>query len=122
MRFGGPLGLVLRFLQVEQTGPEDAHGLGLVLDLALLVLAVDDKPARKVGDPNGRIRRVDALSAGPAGAHDVDAEVLGADVHLRLLRLRQDGHGHGTRMDAPGTLGLGNTLDAVYAALPAQLS
>ena len=117
---GGALGLALGVLELEEPGAQDAHGLGLVLDLALLVLAVHDKARRDVGDAHRGVRRVDALAAGTRGAHDVDAQVLIADLDLGLLHLGQDGDGDGARMDPARGLGGGDALDAVHARLPAQ--
>ena len=53
--------------------------------LGALVLALDDRVGRKVGDSHCRIRHVDVLAAGPAGAKGVDAQVFRADVNLDLV-------------------------------------
>src|SRR3954454_24683452 len=49
--------------------PRTKHGhrLGLVLVLALLVLDLDDGAGREVGDPHGRVGRVDRLATGARG-------------------------------------------------------
>src|SRR5512137_1486343 len=58
----------LRVLLLPHQGKEprgqDLHRLGLVLVLALLVLAGDHQPGGDVGYADGRVGRVDALAAG----------------------------------------------------------
>src|SRR5580704_5806373 len=66
------------FLLVEM-GAEDLHGDLAVLVLAALVLALDDDPARQVGDAHGGFDLVDVLTAVASGPEGVDAEVLGPD-------------------------------------------
>ena len=59
-------------LAIEEPAAQDGHRLGLVLDLALLVLDGDDDAAGHVGDADGRVGRVDRLPAVTGGAVDVD--------------------------------------------------
>ena len=47
---------------LEQPTAQHEHGLGAVLDLALLVLHGDDDACRQVRDSHGRIGGVDALT------------------------------------------------------------
>jgi len=60
---------------LEQPGLQDAQRGGLVLNLALLVLAADYQAGRQVGDANCRIGRVDGLAAGTRTAEDIDPDV-----------------------------------------------
>ena len=69
-----------------------------------------------MGDAHGRIGFVDILAAVPAGAVGIDAQVIRVDVHIHLVRLRQDGHGRGAGVDAALRFGAGYTLDAVDTA------
>ena len=45
-----------------------------------------------MGDADGGFRLIHMLSAGAAGTEGVDLQIRRVDVHLHLLRLRQDGH------------------------------
>ena len=103
-------------LLLVEPGAQDLHGQAAVLMLRFLGRD-DDEPGRQMGDAHGRIRLVDVLAAGAAGAHGVDADVLGADVEVDVLRLRQHGDGGGRGVDAPARLGGGNALHAVDARL-----
>ena len=82
---GLPLGLLLGGGQ--QPGAQDAHGLLLVLQLALLVLAGDDDAGGQVGDAHRGVGGVDGLAAGAGRAVDVDAQVVGVDLDLDVLGL-----------------------------------
>src|SRR2546426_10155253 len=64
-----------------------------VLELALLVLALDHEVRGQVGDAHGAVGRVDALAARPLRAEHVDPEVLFFDLHVDLLRLGEHRHG-----------------------------
>jgi hypothetical protein len=61
--------------------------------LRLLVLARDLDAGRKVLDADGRVRRVDALAAGPARAVDVYAQVVRIDLDIDLFGFRKDEDG-----------------------------
>ena len=76
----------------EKPGPQDPQGLFAVLQLALLVLAGDDRAGGQVGDAHRRVGRVDALSTGAGGTEDVDAQVVGIDGDIDLLGLREHEH------------------------------
>ena len=69
-------------------GPQHQHGLGPVLDLALLVLHRHDETGRQVRDTHGRVRGVDRLSAWSGRAVNVDPDLSGLDLHLDLVGLR----------------------------------
>ena len=68
-----------------------------------------------MGDAHGAVGGVDALPAGPAGAVDVDAEVLFVDCDIDILRLGQHGDGGRRGVDAPAGLGLRHPLHPVHA-------
>ena len=63
-----------------------------------------------------RVGRIDALSAWSRGAVAIDAQVLLFDFHLDIVGLRQDDDTDGGGVDATGSLGLRNPLDAMNAA------
>src|SRR4029450_297324 len=65
--------------------------------------------------------RVDALATGARGAEGVDAQVLGLDLDVHVLRFRQHRHRDRGGVDAAGGLGGGHALHAVPTALEAQL-
>src|SRR5262249_52838985 len=72
LAFGGDGALLLRLLDLEEARLEHAHRLRLVLDLAALVLALHDEARRQVGQADGGVGRVDALTARSRGAEAVD--------------------------------------------------
>ena len=104
----------------EQPGPQDAHRLLLVLQLALLVLAADHDAGRQVGDPDRRVGGVHALAAGAAAAEDVDAQVVLVDLDVDLLGLGQHQDAGRAGVDAALRLGDRHPLHAVHAALELQ--
>ncbi len=73
-----------------------------------------------MGDAHRAVGGVDALPAGAAGAHDVDLEVLVADLDVDVLGLGQHGHRGGGGVDPPLGLGGRHALDPVHAALVLQ--
>ena len=73
--------------QVVQTGLQYLEGFVLILNLGFLILAGYHQSGRNVGQTNRRVRGVDALSAGAAGAKHVDAQVVLVDVDLNLIGL-----------------------------------
>ncbi len=113
--------LLLRERHLVEPRAQHLHGLLAVLDLALLVLAGDDRVRGEVRDPHRRVGGVDALAAGAGRAEGVDPDVLGVDLDVDLLGLRQDRHGDGRGVDPARGLGRGNALHPVDAALEAQL-
>ena len=112
--------LLLLHLHLVEARAQHLHRLRAVLDLRLLVLLRHDDVGREVGDAHGRIGRVDALAAGAARAEGVDAEVLGVDLDVDFLGLRQHRHGRGGRVDAAARFGRRHALHAVHAALVLQ--
>ena len=110
----GASGLLLGEHLVQQPRPQHLQRLDLVLQLALLILALHHEIGRQVRDAYGAVGRIDALAAGPLRSEDVDPEVLILDLHVDLLRLGQHRDGRGGRMDPPLRLGDGDALDAVY--------
>ena len=107
---------------VEKPAAKDSHGLGLVLVLAALVAAIDHQPAGQVGDPHAALGLVLVLSARPSRTHDVDLEVLGADVDLHVLGLGKNGDRRRGGMDSPLGLRLGNALDPMTAAFKLEMA
>ena len=71
-------------------------------------------------DAHGGGDLVHVLPAGAAGVEDVYPQVLGSDVHVHLVRLRQHGDRSGRGVDAPLRLGHGHALYAMHAALMLQ--
>ncbi len=104
----------------QHPGAQHAHRGLLVLQLALLVLAADDDAGGDVRDPHGGVGGVDALPARAAGAVDVDAQVVGVDLHVDLLGLGQHQDARGRGVDPALGLGHRHPLDAVHAALELQ--
>src|SRR5215212_8999885 len=104
-------------LALQEPGLEDPHGLLLVLELALLVLAGHDQARWSVGDPDRRVRGVHTLAAWTAGAVHVDLEVSRVDLDLHVLGLGQDGHRRRRGVYAALALGLRHPLDPVRAPL-----
>ena len=114
------LGVRLVLGRGEESGPENAQCLLLVLELALLVLAADHDAGRHVGDPHRRVGGVDALTAGTAAAEDVDAQVVLVDLDLDGLGLGHHQDPGGARVDAALRLGDRHPLHPVDAALELQ--
>ena len=108
---------LLRELALVQARAQHPHRLLAVLKLRLLVLHRDHDPGRLVGHPDRGVGRVHRLAAGAGGAVDVDLQVLGGDLDLDLLGLREHRDGRGRGVDPPLRLGLRHPLDAVGAAL-----
>ena len=70
-----------------------------------------------MGDADGRLCLVDVLAACAAGTVGVDLQVLGVNLHLDLVRLRQHRYSDGGGVDTALGLGLGHALNAVHARL-----
>ena len=64
---------------------------------------------------HGRIRLVDVLAAGTARTHRVDANVLGPDIDIDLLRLGEHRYGCRRGVDPAARFSVGNALHAVHA-------
>ena len=69
------------------------------------------------GEPDGGIRRVDALTARSARAEGVDPQILLVDLDIHLFGLRQHGHRGRRGVDASARFGRRHALHAVHAAL-----
>ncbi len=114
---GGALDVTLALGSFEQPRPQHLHRPLAVLQLAALVLHRHDDARRHMGDADGRVGRVDALPARPAGAEDVDLQVAVVDRDLDLVGLGQHEHGRRRGVDAALALGHRHPLDAVRPAL-----
>src|SRR5437870_6469606 len=88
-----PGGFLLGDHLVEQARAQHVQRLDLVLELALLVLALHDEAAREMRDPDGAVGGVDALAARPLRAEHVDPQVLVVDLHVDLFGLGEDRDG-----------------------------
>jgi hypothetical protein len=99
--------------------PAAAHGLGPVLVLGALVLALHHDARGQVGDADGGVGLVDVLAAGAGGPVGVDAQValLSRSRCRRCPRLRHHGDRAGGGVDAPLGLGLRHPLHPVGAGL-----
>jgi hypothetical protein len=69
---------------------------------------------------NCRVGCVNTLSSRATRPADLDAKILGLDLDIHFLGLGKHGDGRRGSMDAALSLGGGNALDAVDAALVAQ--
>src|SRR3989449_56615 len=121
---GAPLPGPRRFLLgehlVEQPRAQHLERLDLVLELALLVLALHHEAGGEVCDPDGTVGGVDALTAGSLRAEHVDPQVFLFDLDVDVLGLGEHGHRGGGRMPPALRLGLGDPLYPVHARLVAQ--
>src|SRR5690606_3436622 len=80
----------------------------------------DDDAGRQVRDADRRVGRVDALPARAGRAVHVDAQVVGIDLDVDLLRLGRHQDADGAGVDASLRLGGGDALHPVDAALVLQ--
>ena len=115
----GRVDLVLVFLLFDFKEPrrQDLEGPLLVLMLRPLILTLDHRAGRQMGDADGGVRLVDVLPAGAARAERVDLEFALVDLELHFVRFRQDRDRRGGRLDASLALGLGDPLHTVDARL-----
>jgi hypothetical protein len=67
-----PLRLDSLLLDIIEPRPEHRHGLRLVLELRLLVLAGHDEAGRNMRDPDRGVGCVHALAAVPGRTVDID--------------------------------------------------
>src|SRR5713101_3195163 len=112
------LRVLLRVGSLEQPRPQDLERARLVLVLRLLVPAYNHHPARDMRNPHGRVRRVDALAAGPRRTHYVDPKVLLlVDIDLDLVCLGQHRDGHRRSMNTARRFGGRYALHAMDTAL-----
>src|SRR5207245_6213985 len=111
---------LLRQHPVEQPRAQHLQGLDLVLQLALLILALHHQAARQVRDAHRTVGRVDTLTTRPARAEHVDPQVLLLDLDVHLLRLWEHCDRGGRRVPPALRLGFRYALHAVYAGLVSQ--
>ena len=116
----GLFGLLTFLLGLEETGPEHPKRLGLVLELALLVLHRHHQPGRTVGDPHRRVGGIHRLATRTRRPVDVDLEVLVVDGHLHLVGLGKHGDRGRRGVNPPLRLGDRHPLHPVDAALVLQ--
>ena len=88
LAIGRALGVRRGARAVVEARAQDRHRFGLVLMLALLVLAGDDDAGRQMGDAHCGIGRVDMLSARALRTVGVDPQIGGIDVDIDLLGFR----------------------------------
>ena len=75
-----------------------------------------------MGDADSGLGLVDVLAARAGGAVDVDAQILGLDVHVHVLGFGHNGHGGCGSVDAALCLGGRHTLYAVGAGFKLQVA
>ena len=110
-----PRGLLLGEDAVKQPSPQDLECLYLVLELGLLVLALNHEIGREVGDPHRAVRGVDALATRARGAEHIDPQVLLLDLDVDLLRLGEHRHRGGGGVDPALRFGHRHALHAMHA-------
>src|SRR6185437_16397335 len=76
---GGQVGRPAVLLGLQQPRPQDRHGLGPVLYLALLVLHGHHDAGGEMGDADGGVGGVDGLATRAGGTVDVDLQVVRVD-------------------------------------------
>src|SRR5262252_2887494 len=101
-------------LELIETRAQHLHGEAAVLVLRFLGRN-NDNAGWQMRDAHGRIRLVDVLATGPTRPHGVDADVLGADVEIDVLHLREHGDGRRRGMNAPARFRGGHALHAMHA-------
>ena len=107
-------------LDLIELAGQHLHTFLPVLHLAALLLAGHHNPRGLVDQPHRRRGLVDVLAAGAAGAEHLHFDVLGPEVHIHGLHLRQHRHGGGGGVDAPAGLRLRHPLHPVDAGLKFQ--
>src|SRR6516225_2163361 len=88
--------------------------------LRLLVLLNDNQSGRDVRDAHRAIGRIDRLSARPAGAKNVNTQILFVDADIDFLRFGKDGDGGGGGMNAAARFRFGYPLYTVHAGFKFQ--
>ena len=108
-------------LPVLDARGKNLHGLGLVLVLAAVILALDNDPRGKMCDPVRRIRLVDMLPARTGSPESVDPDIGRIDVYVTdVIRLRHHGNRTGRRMDTSLRFRHRNTLYTMAARFEFQ--
>src|SRR4030095_7858921 len=121
LALGGDRPLLLGLLDLEEPRLQHAHRLGLVLDLAALVLALDDEAGRQVRQAHGRGGGVDALASGTRRAETIHAYVFVAPLAVPVLGFSQDGDGGRGGVNAARGLRRRHPLNPVNASLVLEL-
>ena len=111
----------LSTFQLVQPCAEYLQCLIFILQLRLLILARYYDARRDMGQPHGRIRRIDTLSAIPRSAEHIKLAVVHIQLDLDVLHLWHDRHCRRRCMDAPAGFCRRDPLHPVYAALIFQL-
>src|SRR5699024_7749561 len=116
----------LRFGFLLLFGPQPraqhAHGLFAALQLGLLVLHRHHDAGGLMRDPYGGLGGAHALSAGPGGTVDVDAQVIRGDLDLAgVLHLGEHQHPGRRGVDPALRFGDRHALDAVDSTLVLQV-
>src|SRR5690606_26958342 len=92
------------------------HRLIAVFDLGTFGLAGNDRIRRQVRDPDGRVRRIDVLSAGSTRAVRVDFQVFRTDIQLNfVIELLHDLTRYKRGMASAGRIERRNPDKTVYA-------
>ena len=73
-----------------------------------------------MGQPDGRIGRIDRLAAGTRSAENILSDIVHIDLQIELLGLGQHGYRSGRRVHAALRLGLRHALHAVHARFVLQ--
>src|SRR5271165_6535563 len=114
--------LLLFEFDLVQARTQYALGFGPVLDLRFFVLAGNDQAGWQVRQTHRGIGGVDRLPAGAGGAECVDPNIFCLQLDFHFIGFRQDRDADGGGVDAALLLGFRNALDAMHAALVAQLA
>ena len=72
-------------LHVIELGFEESEGLGLVLDLALFRLGINNDSRREVSKSYSLVGCIDALTAVTGSSHNIDPYILGIDLDIDIL-------------------------------------
>ena len=105
-----------RALRREEARFQQRHGPRPVPVLRALVLALDDRVRRQMGDPDRGVGLVQVLSSRSRRPERIDPQIGGGDVHvIHLVHLRQHRHRARGGVDASLRFGLRHPLYAVAA-------
>lgn len=102
-------------LSLVELAREHRHTLGAVLELGALLLTRNNDARRLMDEAHGRARLVDVLATCTGSAVDLHFDILGPEVDVDLLHLRQHRDRRGRGVHAPAGFGLRHALDAVDA-------
>ena len=104
-------------LHLIQASTQHLHADLAILDLRALVLGLNDRIGRQVGNAHCGIRGINALSTRARSAVGINTQIFLRNLNINLVRLRQNRYSSRGRLDAPLGFSLGNTLHTVHAAL-----